>query len=106
MSGGARPALGGHDRAKLIETHIKKPKMSAKEGRLATAWLNSLRVWSCEVDMTNVAQQMHNGLLLCRVMERVSPDTCHRQTAELTVFVLTVPIFLTVFVLTSADISD
>jgi hypothetical protein len=72
---GARPAVGGHERDKLIESHLQKPKLSIKTGRLALLWVNSLRVWPCDLDLDNVAQHLHNGLLLCRMMERISPET-------------------------------
>jgi hypothetical protein len=58
-------------RKRLIEEQLKRPKITARKLAQFVLWLNSLEVWP--VPITDVYQEMRNGLMLCNLMMALIP---------------------------------
>jgi hypothetical protein len=58
-------------RRRIIEEQLKRPKISARKLAQYVLWLNSLEVWP--VPITDVYQEMRNGLMLCNLMMVLIP---------------------------------
>jgi hypothetical protein len=67
--------VGGHRRADLYRTHMRRPRVSLQRLELLLSWINSLRVWPTPVEAQTMAKDMANGLLLCAIMEKLVPGT-------------------------------
>ncbi|GMH91549.1 hypothetical protein TL16_g12088, partial [Triparma laevis f. inornata] len=44
----------GHDRASLVKSHLKKPKISVRKLNMLLRWINILRVWAKPLDLATV----------------------------------------------------
>ena len=58
-------------RRKIIEEQLRRPKITARKLAQYVLWLNSLEVWP--VPITDVYQEMRNGLMLCNLMMILIP---------------------------------
>lgn len=58
-------------RKRLIEEQLKRPKITARKLAQFVLWLNSLEVWP--VPITDIYQEMRNGLMLCNLMMALIP---------------------------------
>jgi hypothetical protein len=67
----------GHDRASLVKSHLKKPKISVRKLNMLLRWINILKVWAKPLDLATVHIDMCNGLLLCRLMKALVPDATY-----------------------------
>ena len=68
---------GGHKRKALLETHMRKPKISVHKLKLYLRWVNSLEVWPKRVELGTLHIDLCNGLLLCRLMKALVPSTAY-----------------------------
>jgi len=67
----------GHDRKALVASHLKKPKMSVRKLCQILRWINTMKVWPKPLDLATVHIDMCNGLLLCKLMKALCPDTVY-----------------------------
>jgi hypothetical protein len=67
--------VGGYDRASLLKSHLKKPKISVRKLIQYLRWVNMLKVWPKPLDLQTIHIDLCNGLLLCRLMAKLVPGT-------------------------------
>lgn len=57
----------------LRRSKLEKPKVSLRKLGQYVRWLNSMRVWPKEVQVSSLHSDLCNGLLLCRLMKKLVP---------------------------------
>ena len=72
-----RQMRGGHDRKELLETHMKKPKVSVRKLAQYMRWINLLKIWPKPLELNSLHIDLCNGLLLCRLMKALVPSTAY-----------------------------
>lgn len=68
---------GGHDRKALLESHMKRPKISVRKLDQYLRWINLLKVWPKPLELNSLHIDLCNGLLLCRLMKALVPSTAY-----------------------------
>jgi len=72
-----RQMRGGHDRKSLLESHMKKPKISVRKLAQYLRWINLLKIWPKPLVLNSLHIDLCNGLLLCRLMKALVPSTAY-----------------------------
>ena len=67
--------VSGHNRKDLINSHLKRPRISIRKLGQYIRWLNSLHIWHTEVTIETLQHDVQNGLLLCQLMQKLVPTT-------------------------------
>ncbi|EGB05090.1 hypothetical protein AURANDRAFT_66740 [Aureococcus anophagefferens] len=79
LKGAAAPdgMIGGYTRSELTKTKLRTPKVSVRKLAQYVRWIDASGVWPNPLTVDRVHGELRNGLLLCRLMQRLVPGTTY-----------------------------